>query len=66
MTTLSPMVTPCRIVALEPIHTFLPNTWVQDRSYDVLPEPNLIECGKDHVMSYLASVTNYHSAMILK
>ena len=25
MTTLSPMVTPCRIVALEPIHTFLPN-----------------------------------------
>ena len=26
----------------------------------------VIECSKDHVMSYLASVTNYHSAMILK
>ena len=26
MTALSPMVTPCRMVAFEPTHTFLPNT----------------------------------------
>ena len=38
ITALSPMVTPCRMVALEPTHTFLPNTigagWVPLRLSD--------------------------------